>query len=62
MTTRGPETRFTSAFAAQTPGTLPALIPYFTAGYPHHDSLGALLMCAQDAGCIAAEVDRKSVV
>jgi tryptophan synthase alpha chain len=56
MTTRVPDTRFTSAFAARHAGGLPGLIPYFTAGYPQHDSLGALLLCAQDAGCIAAEV------
>jgi tryptophan synthase alpha subunit len=56
MTTRAPDTRFTSAFAVCDPGALPGLIPYFTAGYPQQDSLGALLMCAQDAGCTAAEV------
>src|SRR6202030_3393349 len=56
MTTRAPDTRFTSAFAVCDPGALPGLIPYFTAGYPQQDSLGALLLCAQRTGCIAAEV------
>ena len=40
----------------RTPRSAPGLIPYFTAGYPHLDSLGALLLCAQRSGCIAAEV------
>jgi len=56
MSTPPPETRFTTAFAARAPGALPGLIPYFTAGYPRHDSLGALLMGAQRTGCMAAEV------
>jgi tryptophan synthase alpha chain len=51
-----PVTRFDAAFAARAEGTPPGLIPYFTAGYPSLDSLGALLRCAQEAGCIAAEV------
>jgi tryptophan synthase alpha chain len=56
VSTLAPDTRFAGAFAAQAPGGLPGLIPYFTAGYPLHNSLGSLLMCAQDTGCIAAEV------
>ncbi len=56
MSAPPPETRFTGAFAGRSPGALPGLIPYFTAGYPRHDSLGALLLCAQRTGCIAAEV------
>ena len=56
MSARAPDTRFTSAFAAQGTGELPGLIPYFTAGYPQYESLGALLLCAQNTGCIAAEV------
>jgi tryptophan synthase alpha chain len=51
-----PETRFTAAFAARADDTPPGLIPYFTAGYPHHDSLAALLLCAERTGCLAAEV------
>jgi tryptophan synthase alpha chain len=56
MTAAAPETRFTSAFAARAMEAPPGLIPYFTAGYPRLDSLPALLLCAQRAGCIAAEV------
>ncbi len=52
----GPVTRFDAAFAARTAGSLPGLIPYFTAGYPRLDSTTALLMTAQRAGCLAAEV------
>jgi len=51
-----PATRFDAAFAARTAAAPPGLIPYFTAGYPSIDSLGALLRCAQSEGCIAAEV------
>jgi tryptophan synthase alpha chain len=51
-----PVTRFDAAFATRADGALPGLIPYFTAGYPALDSLGALLRCAQNSGCIAAEV------
>ena len=52
----GPATRFDAAFAARTPESLPGLIPYFTAGYPHLESTAALLMTAQRVGCLAAEV------
>ena len=56
MTATPPDTRFTAAFADRAEDSLPGLIPYFSAGYPHLDSLGALLLCAQRSGCIAAEV------
>jgi tryptophan synthase alpha chain len=56
VTAPAPETRFTGAFAARATDALPGLIPYFTAGYPHLDSLSGLLLCAQGTGCIAAEV------
>src|ERR1700692_3478510 len=56
MTAAPPETRFSAAFAARADDAPPGLIPYFSAGYPHLDSLGALLLCAQRTGCIAAEV------
>ena len=56
MSEQPPATRFDAAFAARTAAAPPGLIPYFTAGYPSIDSLGALLRCAQSAGCIAAEV------
>jgi tryptophan synthase alpha chain len=56
MTAAPPETRFTGAFAGRAAEAPPGLIPYFTAGYPHLDSLAALLLCAQRTGCIAAEV------
>jgi tryptophan synthase alpha chain len=55
-----PVTRFDAAFASRAHDAgdhaLPGLIPYFTAGYPALDSLGDLLRCAQDTGCLAAEV------
>jgi len=53
---KAPVTRFDAAFAARSDDSPPGLIPYFTAGYPAVDSLEALLRCAQDSGCIAAEV------
>jgi tryptophan synthase alpha chain len=56
MTARPPDTRFTTAFAARQDGDAPGLMPYFTAGYPHIESLGPLLLCAQRAGCLGAEV------
>src|SRR6185437_16537591 len=56
MSAAPPETRFGAAFAARAEAASPGLIPYFTAGYPHRDSLAELLLCAQRAGCIAAEV------
>jgi tryptophan synthase alpha chain len=56
MTAAPPDTRFRAAFAARGDGAPPGLIPYFTAGYPALGSLDALLLCAQRAGCIAAEV------
>jgi tryptophan synthase alpha subunit len=56
MTVAIPETRFDLAFAARRAQSAPGLIPYFTAGYPLHDSLGDLLMAAERTGCIAAEV------
>jgi tryptophan synthase alpha chain len=51
-----PDTRFTTAFASRAESAPPGLIPYFTAGYPRHDSLADLLLCAQRTGCIAAEI------
>jgi tryptophan synthase alpha chain len=53
---QAPITRFDAAFASRAHGAPPGLIPYFTAGYPALESLGALLQCAQDTGCLAAEV------
>ncbi|MGA7988854.1 MAG: tryptophan synthase subunit alpha [Candidatus Dormiibacterota bacterium] len=51
----GPVTRFDAAFAERPADSLPGLIPYFTAGYPHLESTAALLMTAQRAGCLAVE-------
>jgi tryptophan synthase alpha chain len=56
MSRPAPVTRFDAAFAARGAASPPGLIPYFTAGYPTLDSLGDLLRCAQDIGCLAAEV------
>ena len=56
MSVAAPGTRFADAFAARAAGAPPGLIPYFTAGYPALDSLVPLLLAAERAGCIAAEV------
>ena len=51
-----PLTRFDKAFSARDPAALPGLIPYFTAGFPHLEDTPTLLLAAERAGCIAAEV------
>ena len=51
-----PQTRFDHAFSSRVPATLPGLIPYFTAGFPRIDDTPALLLAAERAGCVAAEV------
>jgi tryptophan synthase alpha chain len=51
-----PVTRFDAAFGARPATAPPGLIPYFTAGYPRLESTAGLLLAAQRAGCIAAEV------
>ena len=51
-----PVTRFDAAFGARPATEPPGLIPYFTAGYPRLESTASLLLAAQRAGCIAAEV------
>jgi tryptophan synthase alpha chain len=56
VTRHTPVTRFDAAFASRADAAQPGLIPYFTAGYPALGSLGALLRCAQESGCLAAEV------
>ena len=56
MSVAAPDTRFASAFAARAAGAVPGLIPYFTAGFPVLDSTVPLLIAAQRAGCLAAEV------
>ena len=56
MSIVAPGTRFAAAFAERPAGSLPALIPYFTAGFPTLDATVPLLEAAQRAGCIAAEV------
>jgi tryptophan synthase alpha chain len=53
---RPPVTRFDAAFGARPADAPPGLIPYFTAGYPRLESTAGLLLAAQRAGCIAAEV------
>lgn len=55
MSVAAPVTRFTDAFAGHT-DRLPALFPYFTAGYPTLDATVPLLLAAQEAGCLAVEV------
>ena len=49
-------TRFDAAFASREPGELPGLMPYFTAGFPNLGDLPDLLLAAERAGCLAAEV------
>ena len=56
MSTTTLHTRFDAVFAARQAGSPPGLIPYFTAGYPVLESTVPLLLCAQRAGCIAAEI------
>ena len=56
MSVAAPATRFDAAFAARSPGDLPGLIPYFTAGFPHLDITADLLLAAESAGCLAVEV------
>jgi tryptophan synthase alpha chain len=51
-----PVTRFDATFGARPATAPPGLIPYFTAGYPRLESTAGLLLAAQRAGCIAAEV------
>jgi tryptophan synthase alpha chain len=51
-----PVTRFDAAFGARSTTAPPGLIPYFTAGYPRLESTPGLLLAAQRAGCMAAEV------
>jgi tryptophan synthase alpha chain len=51
-----PVTRFDAVFSARPATAPPGLIPYFSAGYPHRESIVGLLLAAQRAGCIAAEV------
>ena len=53
---RPPVTRFDAAFSARPATEVPGLIPYFTAGYPSLESTVGLLLAAQRAGCIGAEV------
>ncbi|MBV8196281.1 MAG: tryptophan synthase subunit alpha [Candidatus Dormibacteraeota bacterium] len=56
MSVAAPATRFDTAFAERQADALPGLMPYFTAGFPRIDSLPELLLAAQRAGCVAAEV------
>jgi tryptophan synthase alpha chain len=56
MTKAPPVTRFEEAFSAHANTVLPGLIPYFTAGFPRLDDTPELLLAAQDAGCVAAEI------
>jgi tryptophan synthase alpha chain len=48
--------RFDAAFAARGHNDLPGLIPYVTAGFPRLDDTAGLLLAAERAGCLAAEV------
>jgi tryptophan synthase alpha chain len=48
--------RLRNAFARRQPESLPGLIPYITAGFPHLNDTVALLQAAERAGCLAAEI------
>ncbi len=48
--------RLSSAFAQRDPQSLPGLIAYVTAGFPHLGDTPALLAAAERAGCLAAEI------
>ncbi|MGH7685910.1 MAG: tryptophan synthase subunit alpha [Candidatus Dormibacteria bacterium] len=56
MSVAAPGARFTDAFAARPADALPGLMPYFTAGFPTLDATVPLLLAAEAAGCLAAEV------
>jgi tryptophan synthase alpha chain len=45
-----------AAFAGVAGRSLPGVIPYVTAGFPRLDDTPSLLLAAERAGCIAAEV------
>ncbi|MFN2569288.1 MAG: tryptophan synthase subunit alpha [Candidatus Dormibacteria bacterium] len=45
-----------AAFARRAGDALPGVIPYFTAGFPEIDDTPGLLLAAQEAGCLAAEI------
>jgi len=51
-----PGRRLAAAFAERATDDLPGLIPYVTAGFPRLDDTVALLLAAESAGCLAAEV------
>jgi tryptophan synthase alpha chain len=48
--------RLAAAIRAADPDRLPGLIPYVTAGFPRLDDTVAVLLAAQSAGCVAAEI------
>lgn len=56
MTMAAPANRLDTAFAARPPGVQPGIIPYVTAGFPQLNDTPALLLAAQDVGCLAAEI------
>jgi tryptophan synthase alpha chain len=56
MSTETAGARLSEAFSSRDPASLPGLIPYITAGFPHLDDTVALLSAAERAGCLAAEV------
>ncbi len=56
MTVRPVGSRLVEAFSGRAAGDLPGLIPYITAGYPHRSDTVPLLLAAERAGCLAAEV------
>jgi tryptophan synthase alpha chain len=51
-----PASRLAEAFARRPEGGLPGLVPYVTAGFPRLDDTPGLLLAAERAGCLAAEV------
>jgi tryptophan synthase alpha subunit len=56
MTTMRPGERLRAALTVEREDSLPALIPYVTAGFPRRDDTVAVLLAAQETGCAAAEI------
>jgi len=55
MTVAG-TSRLETALRSRGADAPPGIIPYFTAGYPRRHDTASLLLSAQSAGCVAAEV------
>src|ERR1035437_8295287 len=56
ITTMPAGERLAAAIGAADTDRLPGLLPYVTAGFPRLDDTVAVLLAAQSAGCVAAEI------